>query len=212
MTTLTQFTSRDLDVLNLLFDSEAQPTIDSRERDKPTVTRNLRPEETSEINNLEHQAIQLAEQGSLKKAEELLTHAISKYPTERCSLWNNRAQVKRLQGDIRGALDDLSQVIQILTSTTKNGASTQEDIKVLSQAHIHRATIYMLLAKGEMNAGGVVTKDSETLEGLASQDFVMAGKYGSELGRAMGVRTNPYAKMCGAIVQTALMKEMEAGL
>lgn len=45
-------------------------------------------------------------------------------------------------------------------------------------------------------------------EESASHDFAMAGKYGSQLARAMSVRTNPYAKLCGAIVQTAMQAEM----
>lgn len=208
MTALSQLSSRDLDVLNLLFDSEAPPTVVTpKQTPPPPDTRNLRPEETQEINKLEHEAIQLAEQGALQKSEQILTDTITKYPVERGSLWNNRAQVKRLQGNISGAIDDLAHIIKVLTSKESAGVATAEETKVLSEAYIHRATIYMLLAKGE-GGGGRENSDSERLEGLASQDFVMAGKYGSDLGRAMGVRTNPYAKMCGAIVQTALKKEM----
>jgi hypothetical protein len=211
MTTATQFSSRDLDVLNLLFDSEAKPTAQDSAETKPVVRpRNLRPEEIEEINSAEYEAVRLAEQGSLKKAEELFTKIITKYPTERGSLWNNRAQVRRLLENIPGALADLSHLLQLLTPQTGLSPS-QEDAKLLSQAHIHRATIYMLLAK-EVPGKTVLAEDSETLESHASQDFIAAGKYGSDLGRAMGVRTNPYAKMCGAIVQTALKKELDPGM
>jgi hypothetical protein len=50
-------------------------------------------------------------------------------------------------------------------------------------------------------------KKSE-LEELASKDFAAAAKYGDEVAREMSVRTNPYAKMCGAIVRNALKEEM----
>jgi tetratricopeptide (TPR) repeat protein len=212
MTTAAEFSSRDLNVLNLLFDSEAQPAKPISPDTKPAVRpRTLQPEEIEEINSAEYEAVRLAEQGSLKKAEELLTKIIAKYPTERGSLWNNRAQVRRLQEDIPGALADLAHVIKLLTPTN-NMSPSAEDSKVLSQAHIHRATIYMLLAKKEVPGKTVDAEDSETLESYASQDFTAAGKYGSDLGRAMGVRTNPYAKMCGAIVQTALKKELDPGV
>jgi hypothetical protein len=52
-------------------------------------------------------------------------------------------------------------------------------------------------------------ESAERLEERASQEFALAGKYGSDLARAMAVRTNPYAKMCGAIVKTALQREIE---
>lgn len=212
MTTATQFSSRDINVLNLLFDAEAQPAKPISPDAKPAVRpRNLQPEEIEEINSAEYEAVRLADQGSLKKAEELLTKIITKYPTERGSLWNNRAQVRRLLEDIPGALADLSHVI-VLSTPTNHMDPSAEDSKVLPQAHIHRATIYMLLAKNEVPGKTTDADDSETLESYASQDFIAAGKYGSGLGRAMGVRTNPYAKMCGAIVQTALKKELDPGV
>jgi hypothetical protein len=139
----------------------------------------------------------------------LLNHAIKKYPRQRSSLWNNRAQVRRLSGNIRGALDDLSQVI-LMGATSRNDQSPSDSVKVLSHAHTHRATIYMLIARKEIS-GVLEDQSPDRLEELASHDFTMAGKYGSELARAMAVRTNPYAKMCGAIVQTALQREMQAG-
>lgn len=50
------------------------------------------------------------------------------------------------------------------------------------------------------------------LEELASGDFAAAARYGDEAAREMSVRTNPYAKMCGAIVKNALREERkEAG-
>jgi isochorismate synthase EntC len=204
--------SRDAGVLTLLFDPEAQPrnqpsVLESHSRTVPDPP--LSPEQQKELQYFERRAIQLAEEGGLEKAEELLNHAIKKYPRQRLSLWNNRAQVRRLSGNIRGALDDLSQVILMRTTSGKD-QNPSDSIKVLSHAHTHRATIYMLIARKEIS-GVLVDQSPDRLEELASHDFAMAGKYGSELARAMAVRTNPYAKMCGAIVQTALQKEMQAG-
>lgn len=36
------------------------------------------------------------------------------------------------------------------------------------------------------------------------------GKYGNRAARELGIRTNPYAKMCGAIVKEAMKREREA--
>jgi tetratricopeptide (TPR) repeat protein len=205
--------TRDAGILTLLFDAEAQPRKQPSilEHQNPTIPEPpLNAEQLKEAQHFERRAIQLAEEGELEKAEELLNHAIKKYPRERPSLWNNRAQVRRLLGDIRGALDDLSQVILLATSRTNN-QNPSDNAKVLSHAHTHRATIYMLVARNEIS-GVLEEQTPERLEELASHDFTLAGKYGSDLARAMAVRTNPYAKMCGAIVQTALQKEMQAGV
>lgn len=200
--------SRDAGVLNLLFDPEAQPTAqDSKDVARSTPDQFLNFEQSAEIKFVERRAVQLAESGAISEAEELLSLAIDKYPSQRASLWNNRAQVRRLSKNVQGALDDLSQAIRIATPP-KSTAASSENAKVLSFAHTHRATIYMLIAKGEIS--GVLKNESlERLKEYASHDFAMAGKYGSDLARAMAVRTNPYAKMCGAIVQTALKHEMQ---
>jgi len=51
--------------------------------------------------------------------------------------------------------------------------------------------------------------DSAQLEELASQDFMLGGRYGNKIARQLSVQTNPYAKACGAIVKEALRKERE---
>ena len=48
------------------------------------------------------------------------------------------------------------------------------------------------------------------LEELASKDFAAAARFGDEVAREMSVRTNPYAKMCGAIVRNALAEERKS--
>lgn len=50
-------------------------------------------------------------------------------------------------------------------------------------------------------------KGKSELEELASTDFASAARFGDEVAREMSVRTNPYAKMCGAIVKNALREE-----
>ena len=191
-----------------MFDPESQPRH-SCESNVPAAAPEqiLSEDQLAEIKFVERRAIRLAEEGSIEEAEELLSDIIKKYPNGQPSLWSNRAQVRRLSKNINGALDDLSQTIRIATSP-KNTVTSNENAKVLSSAHCHRATIYMLAARGELS-GVLQGVSSERLEEYASHEFAMAGTYGSELARAMAVRTNPYAKMCGAIVQTALKMEVK---
>lgn len=199
--------SRDKGVLNLLFDTDSQsPAHESNSIMQPTLDQVLTAEQLTEVKVIERRAVQMAEKGDVIAAEELLSQTIKKYPRGRPSLWNNRAQVRRLSKNVEGALDDLSQTIRTATPS-KNTVVSSDNAKVLSFAHTHRATIYMLIARGEIS-GVLENENLERLEEYASHDFAMAGKYGSELARAMAVRTNPYAKMCGAIVQAALKHEM----
>jgi hypothetical protein len=49
--------------------------------------------------------------------------------------------------------------------------------------------------------------DSSRLEEEGSRCFFMAGTYGSDVGRSLAVKTNPYARLCGGIVKEALRRE-----
>jgi len=201
---------RDAGVLNILFDPEAQPSpdINNPSSETPSVVREvtLTEEQISRLSSIERKAVQLAEKGDWSAADGLLSQSITDFPYERPSLWSNRAQVRRLSSNIIGALNDLSQAIRIATPP-KFTAASPENANILASAHAHRATIYMLIARHEIT-GVLEDEDEERLEESASNDFAMAGKYGSQLARAMSVRTNPYAKLCGAIVQTAMQAEM----
>lgn len=74
-------------------------------------------------------------------------------------------------------------------------------------AYSHRAYLYLKAAETETRLQGL---EKSELEELASKDFAGAARYGDEISREMSVRTNPYAKMCGAIVRNALKEEMSA--
>jgi len=206
----TSLTTRDSRVLNLLFNSESQPGNNDDGVDVenfPTfLVSQINSDQLVELQEAERRAVQLAEAGLLEEAEVLLSAKIQKYPIERPSLWSNRAQVRRLAGDMQAALSDLSTAIRIATPP-KRSRTSPDYSRMLSQAYTHRATIYLLAAREEI-AGISESHAAEELEEFASRDFELAGRYGNELARAMAVRTNPYAKLCGAIVQTALMKEM----
>lgn len=195
--------NRDERVLSLLFDSESQAqSIVVKARNCPEVP--LSDSDTEAIRLITRKAVELAEGGLFQEAECLLNESIEKYPSAKAASLNNRAQVRRLAGNVDGALEDLNRVIKEETKVVSS-----RSCKWLSDAHAHRATIYLLLAKREISGRLSETLDEEIFEEWASRDFATAGRYGNELARAMAVRVNPYAKLCGAIVQTALQKEMQ---
>ena len=49
--------------------------------------------------------------------------------------------------------------------------------------------------------------DRMRFEEEGSRCFFMAGVYGSEVGKAMAVAANPYARLCGSIVKEAMRRE-----
>ncbi|KAL1956633.1 hypothetical protein VTO42DRAFT_6980 [Malbranchea cinnamomea] len=53
---------------------------------------------------------------------------------------------------------------------------------------------------------------ADALEEMASYDFQQGGRYGNPIAKQLAVHTNPYAKMCGAIVRDAMRAEIEEWL
>jgi hypothetical protein len=45
----------------------------------------------------------------------------------------------------------------------------------------------------------------------ASKDFMMGGRFGNEIAKALAVSTNPTAKLCGEMVREAMRKEYAGG-
>lgn len=84
---------------------------------------------------------------------------------------------------------------------------SEHQARILRTAYSHRAYLYLKAAeRGEWQG-----KSKSELEELASRDFGLAARYGDEKAREMSVRTNPYSKLCGAIVREALGEEIRAG-
>jgi hypothetical protein len=126
-------------------------------------------------------------------------------------------------------LSDLSKAISlaspISTGTNQNITSVSSvQYSLLSNTHMHRGYLLLKAGKirkeeeedtnhGHQERGGpeqllsITSRDQ--LEEMASQDFFEAGRYGNEVAKQLSVGTNPYAKMCGAIVKEALKKEIE---
>lgn len=54
--------------------------------------------------------------------------------------------------------------------------------------------------------------DTAALESWAAHDFEMGARYGNEVAREMAKATNPYARLCGAIVGEVMRREMGDGM
>lgn len=119
--------------------------------------------------------------------------------------------VEASPGEILAAL---SRAIELAVPASPRAGVSARQANLLAQAYTQRgALLYMLFKSGGGGGGEDVVggMDREQLEMAASKDFFEGGRYGSEVGREMAVRTNPYARMCGAIVKEALTRDYVGG-
>lgn len=124
-------------------------------------------------------------------------------------------------------LTDLSTAITLLTPTTPYSPISPTAARTLSQAFTQRGAIYLFTSKSlpststatdEVKSRLLVGEErreakwsKEDFEENASRDFMMGGRYGNEVAKALAVASNPTAKLCGAIVQEAMRKEFQLG-
>ncbi|PLB55562.1 hypothetical protein P170DRAFT_433080 [Aspergillus steynii IBT 23096] len=116
--------------------------------------------------------------------------------------------------------DDLSRAIALATPLSPADPVSPTQARLLADAHTHRGYLLLKAARwrranpNESGTGGpakLAGMDAEQLEELASRDFFMGGRFGNQVAQQLAVQTNPYAKMCGAIVKEALREEMRGG-
>ncbi|KAJ1920351.1 hypothetical protein H4219_001326 [Mycoemilia scoparia] len=124
---------------------------------------------------LEASAVVDAEKGDFEAAVSKLSEILELY-NDYASAYNNRAQVYRLLGQTKSALNDLEKAIEFGDATT------------LGHAYTQRAIIKKSM--GDADA--------------AYQDFVSGSKYGNEVAKKAAVHENPYAKLCNATVSEAM--------
>lgn len=202
-------TINDSTVLTQLFDPESSPAAATTTID-PTLPSDPHILDSSLLQHLkerELEAIRLAEASSsqspsssaaLQEARDILTELTITHP-DYASAHNNLAQVLRIQAaPASDILPHLALAIKLSSPATPTCPISPSQAKILSQAHTQRAALYYKMFKD----GG-----SEDLEALASSDFFEGGRYGNSIAREMAVRTNPYARLCGAIVKEAMRNE-----
>ncbi|KAJ5906046.1 uncharacterized protein N7473_002962 [Penicillium subrubescens] len=114
---------------------------------------------------------------------------------------------------------DLGKAITLATPVSPADPISSVQARLLADAHTHRGYLLLKAARVKKTRPGVEVDSvgperlrghsADQLEEMASRDFFLGGRYGNKVAQQMAVQTNPYAKMCGAIVKEAMRKEME---
>ncbi|KAJ5638750.1 hypothetical protein N7528_001140 [Penicillium herquei] len=115
-------------------------------------------------------------------------------------------------------LNDLSQAIDLAKPISPVNPVSPVQARLLADAYTHRGYIVLKAARIKKNhnseeIGNVGPQrlwgvGADQLEEMASRDFFLGGQYGNKVAQQLAVQTNPYAKMCGAIVKEAMRKEI----
>jgi hypothetical protein len=114
---------------------------------------------------------------------------------------------------------DLGQAITLATPVSPADPISSAQARLLADAHTHRGYLLLKAARVKKSLSGLEGEavgperlrghSADQLEEMASRDFFFGGRYGNKVAQQLAVQTNPYAKMCGAIVKEAMRKEME---
>lgn len=116
--------------------------------------------------------------------------------------------------------NDLGQAITLATPRCPADPVSNAQARLLADVHTHRGYLLLKAARVKKNIGAEKEETgggperlrglaADQLEEMASQDFFLGGRYGNKVAQQLAVQTNPYAKMCGAIVKEAMRKEVE---
>lgn len=116
---------------------------------------------------------------------------------------------------------DLGRAITLATPVSPADPLSSVQARLLADAHTHRGYLLLKTARlkknGTLLSGDMVGPErlrelsADELEEMASRDFFLGGRFGNKVAQQLAVQTNPYAKMCGAIVKEAMRKEVEGG-
>ncbi len=229
-------TPNDTAVLSALFDPESSPSASSpilkTLRSLPSISDStllyLQSQEIAAIQSLSGEQ---PSHSSIRNAISNLSSLIAEHP-KYAPAYLNRAQATRLlistgseatlflrenRLQISSILTDLNKTVSLASPSTPEDSISELQVSLLSKAHTHRG--YLLLkASQAINQPGsssftlpaeLADLDGEQLEEMASKDFLLGGRYGNKIARELSVKTNPYAKMCGAIVKEAMRRERE---
>jgi hypothetical protein len=228
----TSLSSRDNLVLQSLFDPEAS-AAPAAEKFPATTSLPHFPENVfSAIEHREHNILRplaVEEQSAsvVNGVVQELSQLIDEFP-QYASAYVNRAQASRLLIDVDDLFsfdhasqsarifEDLSRGIELATSSDLSSGISVHQSTVLATAYTHRGFLLLKVAdivkngKTVYGLSNLEFSNSISIEEIASEDFARGGRHGNTLGKQMAVRTNPYAKMCGAIVKDALQQEIAA--
>lgn len=229
---MSALTIRDNLILKTLFDPEAAATS-APQYAKPTVSLpGMTEDQFSASRSTELRIIvslqdDTSDRDLIETAIKNLSNLIQESPGY-ASAYINRAQARRMLIPVEGLftaehaeasgslLSDLRRGIELAEPATLEPSISDHRRQVLSAAYTHRGFLLLKIAdmlRAEKPIHGVSERlqsaSPESIEEQASRDFALGGKWGNKEAQEMAVRTNPYAKMCGAIVKEALRKENE---
>lgn len=228
----TSLSSRDNLVLQSLFDPEASSSPAADKSPATTSLPHFTEDVFSAIEKLECSILQpltndQESKSVAKSVTKKLSQLIEEFP-QYASAYVNRAQASRLIIDVEDLFsadhasesarifEDLSRGIQFAAPSDSSCGVSSHQSKVLATAYTHRGFLLLKVADMVKNGhavhglNGLASSDAAVIEETASEDFARGGRHGNALGKQMAVRTNPYAKMCGAIVKDALQQEIAA--
>lgn len=156
-----------------------------------------------------------------------LDELIHQHP-EYASAYVNRAQAVRLRlsadqlfttahsEESAKLIESLGRAISCGSPAAPSDAVSPHQASVLAAAYTHRGLLMLRIAdlSGRGRTVRGVSKEiraasRDQIEESASGDFLVGGRYGNKIAQQMSVKTNPYAKMCGAIVKEAMQKEID---
>ncbi|KAK3081957.1 hypothetical protein LTS18_010115 [Coniosporium uncinatum] len=226
---MSSLTANDTHVLSALFDPESSPSAGAKISPEAASLPNVSQGELSSLQAQEHAAIvplntTSPDRASIDNAIRTLTELIQRYP-DYAPAYANRAQALRLRlgkdttdaanrEDVSLIFADLECAISLAAPVSPQDPVSPMQANVLATAYAHRGYQYLKATNAAPQVSTVqllgAQRDVKELEELASRDFFMAGMYGNKVAQRMAVKTNPYAKMCGAIVKEALRDEIES--
>ena len=225
--------ANDAAILSAIFDPEASNSTDVNISDDapsfPEIDSTILPElRLQEAASLEPLQTLNPPPATIQSSIDTLSILIAKHQ-DYASAYLNRAQAIRLLLDASTGtpifstqntplttqlFDDLSRTITLCTMSSNSTQVSPLQASLLAKAHTHRGYLLMKAASARKEISctlpaSLANLDSTQLEEMASHDFSLGGRYGNKTARQLSVKTNPYAKACGAIVREALRKERE---
>lgn len=159
-------------VLNAVFNPHEPFDVDESHVDENEMN-GVDTDVSEEVKKTEIDAVNAAQDGDVSKSLVLFNQVVASAPNY-ASGYNNRAQLFRLQGDDKSALEDLNKAISL--SHGKGLAA--------SQAYVQRA----LLKQVDGDCEGSL------------EDFKAAAKLGNAFAKNQMVALNPYAALCNQML------------
>ncbi|TKA31343.1 hypothetical protein B0A50_02188 [Salinomyces thailandicus] len=119
-------------------------------------------------------------------------------------------------------LADLQTAITLASPASPGEAVSPAQGRLLAQAYTQLGAVYHQAGQDMLEAAAVPAKaevmvtvavdslrnwSAEDFEEAAARCFRLGGQYGNEVAKALAVQMNPYARLCGRIVEEALRKE-----